>query len=63
MKQNHLILFKVILFLIMVVINRIELLFNAYETFVLPLNYMTIVWLLQVESNHCLTIISRLFYH
>ena len=59
MKQNHLILFKVILFLIMVVINRIELLFNAYETFVLPLNYMTIVWLLQVESNHCLT----MFYH
>ena len=32
----------------MVVINRIELLFNAYETFVLPLNYMTIVWLLAV---------------
>ena len=51
MKQNHLILFKVILFLIMVVINRIELLFNAYETFVLPLNYMTIVWLLAAPSG------------
>lgn len=51
MKQNHLILFKVILFLIMVVINRIELLFNAYETFVLPLNYMTIVWLLATPSG------------
>ena len=35
----------------MVVINRIELLFNAYETFVLPLNYMTIVWLLAAPSG------------
>lgn len=35
----------------MVVINRIELLFNAYETFVLPLNYMTIVWLLAAPNK------------